>query len=1127
MLSSRLTTIAGVWLAMLLVSASSFATVPAPTIAVSLTAPAVAISQTTQSSFTATGRVANPAALAAVRWLNQFGQRGSGTWSGPGQAATWSANIPLRLGLNQLAVTVVDVDNHSATLHFAIFRIAAPDTGSKPQPAPQIHPPSAAKAAAGEVQPPGVTTGQTSQLWPAVSGIYTIPYTITLQSGVNATPAALSTAITQFNNTFNAFMQLQLIPSGNPPANYLNISVYSGGGGEGTSNVGMIGGEQTIDCGSDCDTQTWLHEFGHTVGLYHEHQRPDSANFITLTLANSDLPNYLNLVPLDAPNALNLPPLNVVNQPIGLYDYASVMHYSSFIFSKAGLPVLESIPAGIPLSNPTGYSAGDIDSIYRLYGAAPSEVTITTDPAGLSFTVDGQTFTGPHAFAFALNSKHTLSLPADPQVTNPVDGSTYVFASWNDYGSRTHDITIQGGSGALNDPAGSPAVTMYEANFIRLQPFAIVAAYPSSTAGTASASPAPLSEYGGTFYVDRTLVQLTAAPTADYQFADWFGLASPTGTNPYRFYITAPTTGAQPVFAQTATQPVTIIGESITGPNTWNPGIKATVDGNPALLPESFYPLFGNTAWNAGLPHTIAIAQAQSPVTTNVYYNWNSWSDGGPIGGTPAHNITQPASGTQAISASVTPYYASYSLTNGACAGSVATSPAGTPYPTTPPLSEFLFYPDGASVTTTASPVSPLEFAGWSGSLTGMTNPAIIHDEFIPSAAFNVSSTPLTITSLNPPAAASSAAALNVTINGTGFVPTSAVNFNNALRSSTYVSANQLLVQLTAGDLATADVDTIVVVNGATTAGGYCSVSATADFTVSVTAPADGYPGILWQNSNGSVVEWYMDAGLVASSANLAAVPGGWSVYGTGDFGGTGAADILWRNTSTGDVVIWFVNGGAITSSANLGVIPMTWSIEGTGDFNGDGKTDILWRNSNGDTVIWFMNGGSIASSADLGVIPTNWSIAGSADFNGDGIPDILWRNSNGDTVIWFMSGSTITSSADLGVVPSTWSIADTGDFNGEGRSDIVWRNSNGDTVIWFMNGSTITASTDLGVVSNAWTIDGVRDYNGDGKSDILWRNSNGDAVLWFMNGGTITSTTDLGVVPTSWTIVGGPNRAF
>ena len=1148
MLSSRRTWRCAASLALLLVSEFSSAKAPAPAVAVpvavavDLAAPAAAVSQTTQASFTATGRVTSAAPIAGVHWVNQFGRRGSGTWSGPtapatssapAQAATWTiANIPLRLGVNQFTVTVVDVANHSASLRFAINRVLAPGTAPASAAAAPTSGAGGAKAAATGVHTDGLAVGQPSLLWgPAVGGIVTIPYTITLQPGVTGEPAPLTAAITQFNNTFSGL--LKLAPAGSPlPANYVAISVFLYGGGEGSSSVGMVGGGQPLSCGTDCDSQTWLHEFGHTVGLYHEHQRPDSANFITLNLANSDLPNYLNLTPLDVPNALNLPTLGVVNQSIGLYDYASVMHYGAFDFTKAGLPVLESIPAGIPLSNATGYSAGDIDAIHRLYGAAPSQVTITTNPVGLQFIVDGQTaYTSPHTFAFALNSTHTLSLPADPQVTNPADGDMYLFANWNDLGSRTHDITIHGGSGSLTDPAGSPAVTVYQANFIRLQPFAIAAAYPAGT-GSASASPPPLSENGNTFYVDRTLVQLTAAPAAGYQFAGWYDLF-PNGANPYSFYITAPTTGdTAPLFAPTASQPVTILGESITGPNTWNPGIPATVDPAAtyptyALLPQAFSSVIGDTAWNAGMQHTIQIAQAQSPVTTNVYYNWNSWSDAGSI----SHTITQPASGTQTISASVTPYYASFTLTNGACAGGVATSPPGTAYSQN---GSYLFYADGTKVTTTATPVSPLEFAGWSGSLFGVTtNPTpmtVVHDQFVAAAAFNLSSTPVTITSLNPPVAAVSAAGtLNVTINGTGFTPASAVNFNNSRRSSTYVNPNQLTVQLTAGDLASPGVQTVVVVNGASTANGNCSVAATAQFTVTSTAPAGGYPLILWQNSNGAVVEWSMDGGLVASSANLSTVPSGWSVFGTGDFAGTGATDILWRNTTSGDIVIWFVTAGAVTSSANLGAITTSWIIAGTGDYNGDGKTDILWHNTaSGDTVIWYMNGGSIASSSDFGVISTTWSIAGTADFNGDGIPDILWRNSNGDTVIWFLSSAgTVASSADFGVVPTTWSIADTGNFDGKGKSDILWRNSNGDTVIWFLNGGTITASTDLGTVPSSWTVAGVRDYNGDGKSDILWRNSSGDAVIWFMNGGAVASSTDLGVVPTSWTIVGGAGRGF
>jgi len=277
---------------------------------------------------------------------------------------------------------------------------------------------------------------------------------------------------------------------------------------------------------------------------------------------------------------------------------------------------------------------------------------------------------------------------------------------------------------------------------------------------------------------------------------------------------------------------------------------------------------------------------------------------------------------------------------------------------------------------------------------------------------------------------------------------------------------------------------------------------------------------ILWHNTNGSVNEWFMNGGTIASSVNVTTVPSSWTIAGRGDFNGDGTPDILWRNTS-GDVVIWFMNaGGTIASSTDFGVVPNTWSIAGTGDFNDDGKSDILWHNSSGDVVIWLMNGGAIASSSNLGDVPATWSIVGTGDFNDDLTTDILWRNSaSGDVVIWFMNKGAIASSSDLGTVPSTWSVVGTGDFKNNQHSDILWRNSNGDVVIWFMNGGTITSSTNLGVIPTSWTVAGTADYNFDGNADILWRNSNGDVEIWFMNGGTIASSANLGIIALSWSI--------
>ena len=104
---------------------------------------------------------------------------------------------------------------------------------------------------------------------------------------------------------------------------------------------------------------------------------------------------------------------------------------------------------------------------------------------------------------------------ADPQFTSPADGSTYAFGDWNDLGAGSHTIFATPGTGTLTSPATKPAVTVYQANFIRLQPFAFMtpAAYPSGS-GTVRVTPAPTAEYGGSFFGDRTLVQLTYTKNA-------------------------------------------------------------------------------------------------------------------------------------------------------------------------------------------------------------------------------------------------------------------------------------------------------------------------------------------------------------------------------------------------------------------------------------------------------------------------------------------------------------------------------------------------------------------------------------------------------------------------------------
>jgi hypothetical protein len=164
----------------------------------------------------------------------------------------------------------------------------------------------------------------------------------------------------------------------------------------------------------------------------------------------------------------------------------------------------------------------------------------------------------------------------------------------------------------------------------------------------------------------------------------------------------------------------------------------------------------------------------------------------------------------------------------------------------------FDFYQDGTTVTTTATPnpaYPAMVFAGWSGSpggLSGNTNPTIttIHDQFVPTANFDLSATPIAITSLNPSSATAGAGVINITINGTGFTSNSTyASWNGSSRSVTFVSSTQIIMHLSAGDLANEGGQDIFVVNDTTnSSNSTCGTGAEISFTV--TTPGAAGPPI-------------------------------------------------------------------------------------------------------------------------------------------------------------------------------------------------------------------------------------------------------------------------------------------
>lgn len=252
-------------------------------------------------------------------------------------------------------------------------------------------------------------------LWPKVGNQFQIPYVIGSGSGDLTN---LNAAITQFNNTIP---NIQFVSRGTQ-SDFVHFLFDPGiTSGQCEATVGRAGGPQQVGGSATCTVATILHEMGHTVGLWHEQSRSDRNSYVSV--------NYGNLI---KGSIGNFNQIYDNAQTFGtFFDYGSIMEYPSFSFSRNGGPAIDSIPAGIPLSNQSGYTAADIDGIERLYGSAPTSVTVTSNPAGLQVIVDGATVTTPQVYNWALNSTHALDIPSGVQsqsgvIVNSTQATTFI-----------------------------------------------------------------------------------------------------------------------------------------------------------------------------------------------------------------------------------------------------------------------------------------------------------------------------------------------------------------------------------------------------------------------------------------------------------------------------------------------------------------------------------------------------------------------------------------------------------------------------------------------------------------------------------------------------------------------------
>ena len=116
-----------------------------------------------------------------------------------------------------------------------------------------------------------------------------------------------------------------------------------------------------------CEYTTILHELGHTIGLHHEHMRPDRDHYIQVHKDNVRLITGWDEQTINE----NFDPQPDFGVMVGDYDTQSIMHYPGQL-PGIDLPLFSKVKEDIASIGGKGHlSRGDIETVNTLYPRKP------------------------------------------------------------------------------------------------------------------------------------------------------------------------------------------------------------------------------------------------------------------------------------------------------------------------------------------------------------------------------------------------------------------------------------------------------------------------------------------------------------------------------------------------------------------------------------------------------------------------------------------------------------------------------------------------------------------------------------------------------------------------------------
>jgi hypothetical protein len=380
---------------------------------------------------------------------------------------------------------------------------------------------------------------------------------------------------------------------------------------------------------------------------------------------------------------------------------------------------------------------------------------------------------------------------------------------------------------------------------------------------------------------------------------------------------------------------------------------------------------------------------------------------------------------------------------------------------------------------------------------------------------------------LAPPTVTPGTSAFTLRVNGTGFTPTSVVNWNGAALATTYVNGNELQAAVPSEDVAEIGSAAIVVINNATP---HPKVSGTVYFPINTPLTAVNFSPASYPtgtNPTGVVLadvnnDGILDMVICNDYDNTISVLLGnadgtfqpqttFPAYGfpynifAGDFNNDGILDLVTVDKRKDAISVFLGNGdGTFQHYRNFATQgdPLSLNI---GDFNGDGNLDVVTVNSSADTISVFLGYGDgtfqKAINIPAGAEPTDVTVG---DFNGDGIPDLAVADSRtGYAAVLIGNGDGTFKHRVNYTTGGGPNAIHTADLNKDGKLDLITTNAVGTVSVLLGNGDgTFQPATTLqGESFPAYAI-ATYDFNSDGNVDIMVAELNDDELTLYLGNG-------------------------